>query len=207
MKEPAENDTSRRNFMKTVVPACAAAYFLNGSTFAFAQTAGKSAEQNKHMFDRKMDQEFTYTNYYAGYYREFMRLAKSLEKEWGKEKLIAFLKKNTKERWIQRGKDQAKDFGDNSLAAYVKQFRPPAFKNLLTYKIVEDTETAFQIEVTECIWAKTFRDADMADIGSAHICYGDYFWAEGFNPKIKMERDKTLMHGHECCNHRYVFMS
>jgi hypothetical protein len=28
---------------------------------------------------------------------------------------------------------------------------------------------------------------------------------KGFNPKIKLVRDKTLMQGHEYCNHRYIW--
>ena len=70
--------------------------------------------------------------------------------------------------------------------------------------IVEDTESAFEIKVSECLWAETFRAQDAGDIGFAWICYADYSWPQGFNPKLKMIRDKTLMEGHEYCNHRYV---
>jgi hypothetical protein len=59
--------------------------------------------------------------------------------------------------------------------------------------------------MTECIWAKTFLDANAGDIGYAQICIGDYTWAESFNPKITMVRDKTLMQGHDICNHRYLW--
>ncbi len=71
--------------------------------------------------------------------------------------------------------------------------------------IVEDTETAFALRVTECIWADTFLKEDAGDIGFALICHGDYAWPQGFNPKIRMIRDKTLMQGDSYCNHRYVF--
>jgi len=37
------------------------------------------------------------------------------------------------------------------------------------------------------------------------VCHGDYAWAEGFNPDIKLVRDKTLMQGDSICNHRYVW--
>ena len=32
----------------------------------------------------------------------------------------------------------------------------------------------------------------------------DYTWPTAFNPRFKMERDHTLMQGHEYCNHRYL---
>jgi hypothetical protein len=43
-----------------------------------------------------------------------------------------------------------------------------------------------------------------ADIGFATVCFTDYATAAAFNPKLKMIRSKTLMQGHDCCNHRYV---
>jgi hypothetical protein len=72
-------------------------------------------------------------------------------------------------------------------------------------EIVEDTEKAFELKITECIWADTFLKAKAGHIGYAWVCWGDYAWAEGFNPKIKMVRDKTLMQGHDRCNHRYIW--
>ena len=74
----------------------------------------------------------------------------------------------------------------------------------MTFDIVEDTDTAFEMKVTECLTASTFLSLDAGYIGYAGVCWGDYAWAEGFNPKIKLIRDKTLMQGHAFCNHRYV---
>ncbi len=153
---------------------------------------------------KKHDPDLSYAEYYAVQYREFIKLAQAFEQEWGKDKLLEFLTKKTQERTFKRGQDQAKKLGNNSLAAYVEQFRPPHYEKSLTHSIVEDTETTFQMQVTECIWAKTFLDADAGEIGYAHICCGDYTWAKGFNEKMHMERDKTLMQGDAYCNHRYV---
>lgn len=58
--------------------------------------------------------------------------------------------------------------------------------------ILEDTDKVFKIKVTECLVANTFLRAKAGDIGYARVCWGDYAWAEGFNPKIKLIRDKTL---------------
>ncbi|MGD8780712.1 MAG: L-2-amino-thiazoline-4-carboxylic acid hydrolase [Ignavibacteria bacterium] len=199
----SEPNKSRRKFITCTLPLCAVACFLKGNETLFAQSKEKSDKQDGHKFDKKSDRELTVADYFNTRYSEFIKLAKIMEKELGKEKVIAVLKENTKERAFNLGQDQAKKIGSNSLQDYVKQFRPPAYKNLLTHEIVEDTDTAFEIKVTECIWAKTFSDADAGDIGFAHICFGDYSWTEGFNTKMKMVRDKTLMEGHDCCNHRY----
>lgn len=63
---------------------------------------------------------------------------------------------------------------------------------------------AVELKVSECLWAKTFRGAEAGDLGNALVCDSDYAAAEGFNPKMRMIRSKTLMQGHDCCNHRYV---
>jgi hypothetical protein len=85
-------------------------------------------------------------------------------------------------------------------------FRNPEFAKVLTMEIVEDTERAFEIKVTECIHADAFLHYEAGDIGFAKVCYGDYAWAEGYHPKIRLTRDKTLMEGHSYCNHRYTWI-
>ena len=158
----------------------------------------------KHKFDNNFERTLTYRQLLERQFYNFLALAKGLEKEMGKEKAIAFIKNVSTERQTNLGKRQAGSMPDNSFATYVGQFRS-GFDNMLTMEIVEDTETAFELKVTECIWADTFLKAKAADIGYAWICWGDYAWAEGFNPKIKMVRDKTLMQGHDRCNHRYLW--
>ncbi len=46
----------------------------------------------------------------------------------------------------------------------------------------------------------TFLRAKAGETGNAAVCIGDYTFAEGFNPKIKMIRHKTLTLGHAYCN-------
>jgi hypothetical protein len=78
------------------------------------------------------------------------------------------------------------------------------WKHALTFDVIEDTKTAFEVKVIECIWAKTFHDFKAPDIGYAMVCYADFAMAPAYNPKMKLNRTKTLMQGHDCCNHRYV---
>jgi hypothetical protein len=100
----------------------------------------------------------------------------------------------------------AKKLPKNDLVAFTQDLRQPNrfWQNVLTFQIIEDTPRAFEVKVTECLWAKTFRDAKAADLGYVLSCYGDFAAAEGFNPKMHMIRTKTLMQGNDCCNHRFV---
>ncbi len=200
-----KNELDRRQFLK-IMPACSLVCLGSGGVWALTQAEkAPSAQEAKHKFDEEMERKLTYRQLVNMEYREFIQLAKALEKEMGKEKLIEFLKKNTYKNMLKYGENHAKRSPDNSFKTYTNTFRPPRYKNVLTAEIVEDTEKAFELKVTECIWASVFHKAEAGDIGYASICYGDYAWPKGFNPKIKMIRDKTLMQGHEYCNHRYVW--
>ena len=190
----------RRQLIFGVVPACSLVCLGTGGI-----VAGAPEDEEKHKFDQDIEHQLTLMQYFQIRYGEYIKLAKALEKKMGKEKLLEFLKENTREEMLNYGRTQAKGSPDNSFAAYVDTFRSAAYDKSLTKEVKEDTETVFELKVTECIWAAVFRKAGAGDIGYAAVCYGDYAWAEGFNPKIKMIRDKTLMQGHDCCNHRYVW--
>jgi predicted ArsR family transcriptional regulator len=199
-------EISRRQFFTRVMPACAVTCLGAGKLAGFsAPEWGSQAQEGKHKFDNIFDRPLTYRQFFGVRYGEFIRLAKSLEKEMGREKLLDFLMKDTQARGIQIGQQQAKRSPDTSFETYVKTFKDPSYDKTLTKQVIEDTDTAFELKVTECIWASVFLQAKAGDIGYATVCYGDYSWAEGFNPKIKLIRDKTLMQGHEYCNHRYVW--
>lgn len=197
--------TSRRQFIASVIPACAITCIGSNRVFASIHRAeGHLIQETKHKFDKNFDLAITYRQFLEAQYRNFIVLAKAMEKEMGKRKAIEFLKKVTTERQTNLGKQQVSRMPDNSFSSFVDLFRSGQ-DNTMTMKIVEDTPSVFEFKVTECLYADSFLRANAGDIGYAWICWGDYAWAQGFNPKIKLVRDKTLMQGHDCCNHRYTW--
>lgn len=200
------NGLTRRRFVSMIMPACSIACLGGESIWAWTPTKSNAFPQEiKHKFDEEYKRKMTYKDFWAARFREFITLAKAMEKEMGKDKLIEFLKKTTTEKWTKIGQRHANDSPDNSFKTYVNTFRPPRYQAQLTHEVVVDTDTVFELKVKECLTSWTFRQADAADIGYAYVCFGDYVWAESFNPKIKMVRDKTLMQGHDYCNHRYIW--
>jgi len=199
---------SRRDFVAAVVPGCCALGclgFPGASGLASLAAAPFRQAKKAHKFDADLDRKLTYRQMFGLQYGDAIRLARAVEGAIGKDALLAALKKATSERMTRFGEMQAKQAGDTSLGAYVRQFKDPqAYESTLTMEIVEDTERAFEMRVTECLWATTFRNANAGDLGEAWVCHGDHGWAAGFNPRIRLVRDKTLMHGDACCNHRYV---
>jgi len=206
MKARFVSGINRRQFMTRLMPACVLGCLgFKSALGSDLFEAGSSIQEAKHKFDSPFDRPLTNRQFFNVRYGEFIQLAKALEKEMGEEKLLDFLRMNTRARLLQAGQEQAQRSPDKSFATYVKTFKGPQYDKTLTMQIVEDTDTAFELKVTECIWASTFLQAEAGDIGYAAVCSGDFAWTEGFNPKIKLIRDKTLMQGYDFCNHRYIW--
>jgi len=197
---------NRRGFIKWAVPACLGTYIGMQSLSIFAQTEQKAnLQEDKHKFDQQMKQPLSWKQYFeAEYVSHFIPYLKILEKEIGKEKVINSLKKLA----IQEAEQFARDFveaeGRNDLSVF-KYYGPdtPGIKNMLTIEVVEDNENAYEIKITECLWARVFRDADAIDYGYAAVCSGDVPFARKVNPNIDLDLQGTIMQGKSICCLRY----
>jgi len=191
------------------MPACVlTSLSLGGIPARLAWTDGKNATQEaKHKFAEEIPRKLSYNLYFSTMYGNFINLSKFLSQEMGKEKTIELLKKYSSERSAVTAKRAAKMRKKNDFEELKSIFNPNEgnFKNTLIFEAKENTDTVYQLKVTECIWAKTFLRAKAGELGFVSICFGDYVWANAFNPKCEMVRDKTLMQGHDCCNHRYLW--
>jgi hypothetical protein len=168
---------------------------------AFAQTKDETAP-DVHKFDKPFPRELTVRQFFDAEYRYYIPLAKALKEEMGDEKLIQLIKDMTEKQMFELGQKQAERSGDNSFGSFVDRLK--SLDPVVTMEFVEDTDSVFEIKVSECVIAETFLKNDAGDIGFAAVCHGDYAWPRGYNSKMRMIRDKTLMQGHSCCNHRYV---
>jgi len=83
----------------------------------------------------------------------------------------------------------------------------PRFKNVQIgrYRVlgVENTTQRIRVKVTKCPFADEMKKYGAPDIAHALYCAADQGIAAGVNPKIKYTCTKTLMQGHDCCEHCY----
>jgi hypothetical protein len=197
---------TRRGFLSGLAPFCALTCLGMDKARAWNFSKDDQAQKSSgHKFDKPYSRPLTFRQVSDMRYRNFISLAKDLEKEMGKEALIEFLKKRTLAQLLDEGKAYAKRSSDTSFRTFSNIFKNPWMEATLVMEIIEDTDTVFEVKVTECLVGDTFLRAKAGEIGNAAICMGDYTFAEGFNPKIKMIRDKTLTLGQAYCNHRYVW--
>jgi len=207
MKELEKKQSSRRNFLIKAVPVCAVSCLAASKVFAKSPIMAKFLlEQEEHKFDKKLPgPDMTYRRFAAIRHRSFIRFARFLQKEMGEERVIELIKKETEQRLNAQAKRDLERLGKSDFKSYISIFRDPGMLASLTMEIIEDTDKVFEIRVTDCLAAESFLPYKAGDIGYAAVCWGDYNWATDFNPKIKLVRDKTLMQGHDYCNHKYIW--
>lgn len=206
MSEQLVTDLDRRRFLTRVVPACSLACLYSGAAGADgAADSDASGHDGIHKFDVQFDRKISARQRVTEQNGELIELIKTLRGELDEEELIRLLELYSADYGRRVGQLQAESTPDTSFRTFVANFRPPNYANSLTHEVTEDSEKVFQLRVTECVWAEVFRDAGLGGrIGHAAVCNMDYYWPTAFNKNFKMERDKTLMQGHEHCNHRYL---
>lgn len=198
--------TTRRGFLTRVVPACAVGCLGLCGTLSFAeQGAEPPPEGEKHKFDKDFPYPLTLRKYMSRQLTRVTEPLKAIESEIGEEKLLRILHDFSVKQGEAQGEQLAQKYPDRDFFSYSERFRTGQMQAITTYEILEDSEEAFEITVTECILVQPMLDLDASRIGNALFCDADYGHARGFNPRIKLIRDKTLMLGDSCCNHRYVW--
>ena len=160
--------TNRRQFLTGAVPACAMTCLAGQRVLAALASQAQDDKKEGHKFDEDF-RTITYRQYGEMQAKPVVELARALEEEMGKEKCIAFLKKVISKQMLERGRMQAAMTKDQTLQGYVTMFKDPMFQKFLTFDIVEDTEKAFEIHVTECLSATAFLKHKAGDIGHAFV--------------------------------------
>jgi hypothetical protein len=155
-------------------------------------------ESEKHKFQNDFCR--TYEDAFRWRFDYYINIMKRFSDYLGRDKLLDLIKRAVDENNKKLGTDNPA----HSLTSFV-EYGKEAYKNMMTYDIIVESEEIYEMKVTECLWAKTFRDQNAAEIGYATICHGDFTEATAYHPKLNLKRTKTLMQGHDCCNHRWTW--
>ena len=205
MKVGNGENLDRRELLTRTAPACAMACLGLWKVPEVLVATTEVSGQEVHKFDVTRDVEMSVKRATQMENTELFNFIRNVRAEIGDPELIRLLNLHSEAVGRQVGEQQAQNSPDTEFQTFVATFRPPRYASSLTHEVVEDTENAFGLRVTECVWASVFREAGLdGEIGHAAVCNMDYYWPAAFNPNFKMERDRTLMQGHDHCNHRYV---
>jgi L-2-amino-thiazoline-4-carboxylic acid hydrolase len=208
--------SSRREFLQGLFPAgallCSGCGLLSASSPPQNNSQGQTA-QHKFLEDSGLTMREAVR---FAFQRNYIPVMQELARRIGREKLVGMVKEATGTYWGQLARNYARRLQKRDLDAFLDwdTFDPPIedaerrkrfVSHALTSQRIESTPRSYEMEITECLWAQTFREANAADLGFATICYQDEAMAAAFDSRLKLTRTKTLMDGDDGCHFRWVW--
>ncbi len=200
--------SSRRQFFKNVLPVGTLFCFGCSNLLAMPISGDKKkapAEKHKFLQDSGMTVEEVYQFAYRDNFVSYMQ---EIAKDIGSEKLMTMLKKTSSSRMGQQVAGMVQNMPKRDFAAFkdfIKGVINGPYKNILVSEIVEETDKMIEVRHKECLFAKTFREANAADIGYVTQCHPADTMVRTFNPKMRVDNPKNLMKGDEVCIERYFW--
>jgi hypothetical protein len=177
----------RREFLSKLAAAGTSLCFTN-SLLLSQLNAQEKQDEKSFKNNIAKDSDFSYEKIFTFAFKALIAQLESVSKVIGRDKLIELLTNATDEAWFS--KDVQKAFN----ASLDSNF----WKNALELKVLEESNERRVYKITNCLWAKTFRDENAGDIGYALWCHSDYAVARSNNEE--MIRPKCLMKGDDCCH-------
>jgi hypothetical protein len=188
------------------MPACALTCITGENILAMANAELlQKNHESKHKFDAEI--QFTIRELWANRGRTAIRIFKKFAEAFGKEKVIELLKELTYERAKRNGERFRQEKGTNDFETFKTRFVGPDSyyqEALIVTEMVENSKNVLAFNVTECVIPEVWLKSNAGEYGYAHLCWGDHCWQDGYNKKIKLIRDKTIMQGYDYCNFRFV---
>jgi hypothetical protein len=72
------------------------------------------------------------------------------------------------------------------------------------YEVVKKAPDAFEVNVTECRYAKFYHKIGAPELGFLLTCSADFSHSEGFGACVQLTRTQTIMQGASHCDFRYA---
>lgn len=130
-------------------------------------------------------------------------LIKAFMREFGKEKTLEIAEGVIKSLARESGVQLATHVEGDSIEHFAKGLVLWTKNDALQIEVLEQDETKFSFNVLRCRYAEMYKDIGMLEFGNLFSCSRDFAMGEGFNPKLKLSRTKTIMEGKDYCDFRY----
>jgi hypothetical protein len=135
-------------------------------------------------------------------------LVKALQAELGEARANAIVRGALRDLYRGYGEEfwRAKNKGENEPdvgKAVASAFRQYARDDALDYKVIEQSQDAFALNVTRCRYAEFYKELGEPELGFLLVCSADFDTAAGFGGDVKLARTQTIMQGASHCDFRY----
>jgi hypothetical protein len=129
-------------------------------------------------------------------------LIKAFMEEFGQDKVLKIVSRLIKSVARESGTELAQRMGNNSIGDFAKGLSAWKAGGALEMEDLELTRSRYNFDVTRCRFADMYKELGMEDLGFVLSCSRDFDLVEGFNPRMKLFRSKTIMEGHDRCDFR-----
>lgn len=130
-------------------------------------------------------------------------LIEALGAEFGRERVIEVVRDAIVRIAQEQGAALAGSMGSDSLTAFADSLRFWTQDNALEIEVLQQSEEAFDFDVTRCRYAELYRALGVPELGAVFSCNRDGALIEGFNPAVEFTRTQTIMQGAAYCDFRY----
>jgi hypothetical protein len=131
-------------------------------------------------------------------------LIKALQAELGEERANSLVRNALGDTYRRFGEEFWRTKNEQNLGrAVASAFATYARDDALDYRVIEQSEDAFAIDVTRCRYAEFYQELGEPELGFLLVCSADFATAEGFGPSVKLTRTQTIMQGAGHCDFRY----
>jgi hypothetical protein len=131
-------------------------------------------------------------------------LVKALQAELGEERASSLVRRALGDVYRRYGEEFWRTKNEKNLGKIMASaFTTFARGDALDYRVIEQSQDAYEIDVTGCRYAEFYKELDEPELGFLLVCSADFSTAEGYDPDIKLTRTQTIMQGASHCDFRY----
>jgi hypothetical protein len=132
-------------------------------------------------------------------------LVKSLQAELGEERANAIVRKALGDLYRKYGEKWWRAQGERNLGEKMASaFDGFAAGGAMNYEVVKQAPDVFEVNVTECGYAKFYNAIGVPELGFLLTCSADFGMAEGYGAGVQFTRTQTIMQGASHCDFRYA---
>ena len=124
----------------------------------------------------------------------------ALGQAFGKDAVLEITRRAIADIARRQGRELAEQLGHNDLVAYSESLEPWTRNGALELRVLNQTQTRLDFDVTRCQYAELYHKLGLAELGSILSCNRDASFIEGFNAAIQLDRTQTIMQGASHCD-------
>ena len=107
---------------------------------------------------------------------------------------------------IEQGQEMAASLGKpTSLQTFIDAQELWTRGKALEIDVKEQSPDRFAFHVTNCEYARMYREMGLGHIGHLLSCQRDGTFCEGYDARLKLERTQTIMQGASHCDFEYTY--